>query len=198
MSFTSTNRISYFPKESSDNLFLYDDFTKKNSILKNDLNGRINILSPQDPDVVFKMQEKIAIKNKATPYGEALAGTWENNLMSKAYFSAENVQILQNGLRAGVYEMSDKEFVIAPQNIDTLKVIMRSIYLQYAQHEPADITGQIKKLNSLVLDYAIPTVYKEVKGYLKYCEDQSTIAMPLAVPKHHDRQYKQLELKPYF
>ena len=188
---------TYEPNMQSSYSKLYSD----NSILNNkqpELNGRINLMEPQDPNIVFKMQEKIAIKNKATEYREALAGTWEDNILSRAYFSAENVQILQNGIRAGVYEHSDSKFVIPPQNVDTLKIIMRSIYLQNSENDLNDITGQIAKLNNLVLDYAVPTVYKEAIGYLKYCEDQSTIAMPLPVPKHHDRQYKQLELKNYF
>lgn len=188
---------TYEPNVLSSYSKLYGD----NSILNNkqpELNGRINLMEPQDPNIVFKMQEKIAIKNKATEYREALAGTWEDNILSRAYFSAENVQILQNGIRAGVYEQSDSKFVIPPQNVDTLKIIMRSIYLQNSENHLNDITGQIAKLNNLVLDYAVPTVYKEAIGYLKYCEDQSTIAMPLPVPKHHDRQYKQLELKNYF
>ena len=188
---------TYEPNVQSSYSKLYGD----NSILNNkqpELNGRINLMEPQDPNIVFKMQEKIAIKNKATEYREALAGTWEDNILSRAYFSAENVQILQNGIRAGVYEHSDSKFVIPPQNVDTLKIIMRSIYLQNSENDLNDITGQIAKLNNLVLDYAVPTVYKEAIGYLKYCEDQSTIAMPLPVPKHHDRQYKQLELKNYF
>ena len=29
-------------------------------------NGRVNIVEPPSPDAVFKMQEKIAIKNKTT------------------------------------------------------------------------------------------------------------------------------------
>ena len=188
---------TYEPNVQSSYSKLYGD----NSIINNkqpELNGRINLMEPQDPNIVFKMQEKIAIKNKATEYREALAGTWEDNILSRAYFSAENVQILQNGIRAGVYEHSDSKFVIPPQNVDTLKIIMRSIYLQNSENDLNDITGQIAKLNNLVLDYAVPTVYKEAIGYLKYCEDQSTIAMPLPVPKHHDRQYKQLELKNYF
>jgi hypothetical protein len=188
---------TYEPNMQSSYSKLYSD----NSILNNkqpELNGRINLMEPQDPNIVFKMQEKIAIKNKATEYREALAGTWEDNILSKAYFSAENQQIIQNGIRAGVYEQSDKKFVIPPQNVDTLKIIMRSIYLQHTENHLNDIAGQIARLNKLVLDYAVPTVYKEAIGYLKYCEDQSTIAMPLPVPKHHDRQYKQLELKNYF
>jgi hypothetical protein len=161
-------------------------------------NGRVNIIQPESPDAVFRMQERLAVKNKATEYREALTGTWENNILSDAFFSAENIQIIQNGLRAGVYEMSEKKYVIAPQNIDTLKVIMRSTYLQYAEHYPNKITEQIVRLNKLVLDYAIPTVYNEAVGYVKYRIDQSTLVVPLAIPRRHDRKYKQLELKSWF
>jgi hypothetical protein len=114
------------------------------------------------------------------------------------YFSQGNIQIIQNALRAGVYKMSSDKYVIAPQNIDTLKIIMRSIYMQYAEHYENDITGQVERLNKLVLDYAVPTVYNEATGYVKYCEDQSTLVVPLELPRHHDRQYKQLQLKKWF
>jgi hypothetical protein len=161
-------------------------------------NGRVNIIEPEVPDAVFKMQERLTVKNKSTEYREALIGTLENNTLSDLFFSAENVQIIQNGLRAGVYTMSDKKFIIAPQNVDTLKVIMRSIYLQYAEHYPTNFTEQVERLNKLVLDYAIPSVYNEAIGYMKYRIDQSTLVTPLAIPRHHDRNYKQLELKKWF
>lgn len=176
---------------------LYSD-QYNNTILKPTINGRVNLIDTPSNDIMFKMQEKIAVKNKTTEYREALSGVWENNLLQQVYFSAGNIQILQNGLRAGVYAMSNNEYVIAPQNIDNLKIIMRSIYLQYAEHREDDITGQVETLNKLVLDYAVPTVYKELIGYLKYIDDQSTLIVPLELPRHHDRQYKQLELKPFF
>jgi hypothetical protein len=75
---------------------------------------------------------------------------------------------------------------------------MRSIYLQYAEHSPNKITEQVERLNKLVLDYAVPTVYGEAVGYAKYCQDQSTLVVPLELPRHHDRDYKQLELKDWF
>jgi len=153
-------------------------------------NGRVNIVEPPSPDIIFKMQEKIALKNRPTEYREALGGTWENNVLAQVFFSKENIQIVQNGLRAGVYKASGEKYIIAPQNIDTLKIIMRSIYLQYAEH--------VERLNKLVLDYAVPTVYNETVGYLKYCQDQSTLVAPLELPRHHDRDYKQLELKQWF
>jgi len=72
---------------------------------------------------------------------------------------------------------------------------MRSIYLQYANHYPTQIKEQVAALNRQVLDYAIPSVYNEAIGYMKYTQDQSTLAVPMELPLNHDRQFKQLELK---
>lgn len=162
-------------------------------------NGRVNIIDNKDPSIQIKMHEKIALKNKPTSYESALAGNdWEDNMLSRVFFCAENIQIIQNGLRAGVYGMSNNKFVVPPQNIDQLKIIMRSTYLQYAEHYPTNITQQVERLNKIVWDYAVPYVYNEAVGYMKYMEDQSTLVVPLERPQHIDRDYKQLELKPWF
>lgn len=176
-----------------------DSFNKVQKIIDMErYNGRINIMDQPDKDTRFKMYEKIAIKNKATEFRESLAGVQEDNLLGQVFFSEGNVQILQNGLRAGVYEMSNKKFVIPPQNIDQLKIVMRSTYLQYAEHNSESITKQIEKLNKIVLDWVIPTVYNEATGYMRYIQDQSTLVQPLEMPKIVDRDYKQLEWKRFF
>jgi hypothetical protein len=179
-------------------LLKFENFGNETTIIRpEDINGRIDLVTPPSPEVVFQMQERIAVKNAASEYRNALTGIWETNILSDLFFSEKNIQILQNGLRAGVYKMSNNEFVIGPQNIDTLKVIMRSIYLQYAQHSMDNVTGEIERLNKLVLDYAVPSVYNEAVGYMKYCLDQSSIVRPLELPRQSDRAYKQLELKPW-
>jgi hypothetical protein len=162
-------------------------------------NGRVNIISQPDPNVVFKMQERIALKNKSTGYYSALSGNdWEENVLSRVFFSAENMQIIQNGLRAGVYNMSNREIVIPPQNVDQLRIIMRSIYFQFAEHRLENVKGEVERLNKLVLDEVVPKVYGEAVGYLKYMQDQSSLVVPMELPLRHDRNYKQLELKPWF
>jgi len=163
-------------------------------------NGQVNIISQPDPNAVFKMQERIAIRNKSTDYSSALSGNdWESNILAKTFFSAANIQILQNGLRAGVYHKSgNQQLVVPPQNIDHLKIVMRSTYLQHARHLSTNVRGQIESLNKLVLDYVIPTVYNEAVGYLKYLEDKSTLVVPMERPLQKDKNYKQLELKPWF
>ena len=163
-------------------------------------NGRVNLMDLPDQDTRFKMYEKIAIKNKSTEYRYPVTGILEDNMLEKVFFSSGNIQILQNGLRAGVYYMSkDKKIILPPQNIDNLKIIMRSMYLQYAEHrQDISITSQVETLNKIVLDYVVPTLYNEAIGYMKYLEDQSTLVRPFAMPQTVDRDYKQLELKPWF
>ena len=162
-------------------------------------NGRVNVMNdPADSMVQFRMLEKVAVKNKATEYRDAMTGFWENTTMSQLFFSAENIQIIQNGLRAGVYHMSTEKFVVPPQNLDHLKIIMRVIYLDKCRNLKEDITGQIRDLNKLVLDYCIPFVYGEAVAYVKYLRDQSTLVVPLERELSPDRDYKQLQFKPFF
>ena len=59
-------------------------------IQKQQYNGRVNISEP-DPNTQFKLQEKIAIKNKATEYRDPIKNVNEDTLLSQLYFSAENV-----------------------------------------------------------------------------------------------------------
>ena len=75
---------------------------------------------------------------------------------------------------------------------------MRSIYFQFAEHKHDHIREQVERLNKIVLDEIIPKVYNEAMGYLKYMQDQSSLVVPMERPLHHDRNYKQLELKPWF
>ena len=138
-----------------------NNFNQTNKILNDQaMNGRINIIQEPSPEEKFKMFEKVAIKNKTTEYREAFGGNLESNVLAQVFFSAENIQIIQNGLRAGVYKASNEKILIAPQSIDTLKIITRSTYFrQYAEHREGQVTQEVERLNKMVLDYCVPNVY---------------------------------------
>ena len=157
-------------------------------------NGRINIIQPPDMSIQMKMSEKIMIANKSTDHRD---NVYEDNVLGNVFFSAGNIQIIQNGIRAGVYEKSNGLYVIPNQNINNLKIIMRSTYLQYAEHKPDNITAQVERLNQIVLDYCVSSVYSEAVGYERYCQDQSSLIVPLEQPRNHDRNFRQLEMKPW-
>ena len=106
------------------------------------MNGRINIIEP-DIKTQFSLYDKIPVE-KTTHYNNALNGQQERTLLSQLYFSKENIQIVQNAIRAGVYTQSNQRYKIGPQSLDTLKIIMRSIYLQHAVNNLCLITKQIE------------------------------------------------------
>lgn len=160
-------------------------------------NGLVDIAILEDPNAMFKMHERINSRNKASQYHDALNGTLEWNVLAQVFFSAENMQIIQNAIRANVHRMSQQKINVPNQNVDALKIIMRGIYLEYAEHYPTNIKEQVERLNQLVLDYAVPNVYSEAVSYFRYLVDSSTMAMPLEIPKASDRVYKQLGFRPF-
>lgn len=165
-----------------------------NNILDLDkYNGRVNIM--ETPKIaVFEMHEKIAVKNKATEYREAVTGEIETTPMSRAFFSAENITILQNAIRAGVYEKSGRKYVIAQPGVDNLKIIMRSYYFDYANQGTKDPRGEIEKINGMVVEYCVRQLFGSAVSYERYLEDQSSLVMPMDRPLQKDRNYKQLEM----
>jgi len=159
-------------------------------------NGRIDIQSP-DTKSLFNMYDKIPAHQCST-YRNPLEGQWDDSTLSNAYFSKENIQIIQNGIRAGVYKQSNNQYVVAPQDCDSLKIVMRSIYLQYSANLPGNVSGQIEALNQMVLNFCIQQVYGEAKGYMKYLSDASNMYIPIAHPVLAKDDDKELVLKPWF
>jgi len=176
----------------------YQNYNSNNMILntKYGANGQVNIVEPDTPQQKFEMIERIALKNKSVSYCDNLSGIWEKTVTDQVFFSAGNIQIIQNALRAGVYALSGKKFVIPPQNADNLKIIMRSTFLQYVEYDK-DVTKEVERLNKIVLEYCIPSVYSACVGYIQYSKDQSTISIPIQLPEQNDRNYKTLELQPW-
>jgi hypothetical protein len=159
-------------------------------------NGRVDIQTPSTKNL-FAMYDRIPANQCAT-YLNSTEGLWDETQLSKLFFSEKNIQILQNGIRAGVYEKSNRQYVIGPQDCDSLKIVMRSIFLQYAANQPTNIRQQIQQLNQLVLNYCIQQVYSEAQGYLKYISDASNMYVPLAPPIMSTNNDKELVLKPWF
>ena len=57
-------------------------------------NGRINIVQP-NTKTLFNMYDKIPKDSKSTEFREALVGNWQDTTLSKAFFSGQNIQIIQ-------------------------------------------------------------------------------------------------------
>jgi hypothetical protein len=159
-------------------------------------NGRVDIKSP-NTNKLFNMYDKIPA-NQCVTFRSPTEGIWNSTPLSNAFFCQQNIQVIQNGIRAGVYQKSNGQYLIGPQDCDTLKIIMRSVFLQHAANKPNDIPDQIQELNKIVLNYCIKQVYGEAQGYIKYIDDASTLVVPIAHPVMADNTDRQLEFKGWF
>ena len=159
-------------------------------------NGRVDIKSP-NTSTLFEMYDKIPA-NQCVTFRNPTEGLWTDTDLSQLFFSQQNIQILQNGIRAGVYHRSNRQYIIGPQDCDSLKIIMRSVYLQHAANQPNNVTQQVAELNKIVLNYCIQQVYSEAQGYIKYLDDASTLVVPIAHPIMADNTDRELEFKTWF
>lgn len=162
-------------------------------LLKDYNNGIVSDIAQESVESRIQMFEKVSSANRSSAYATAMKGVFENNVYSQLFFSKENIQIIQNALRAAIYKKSG--YVIPPQNADALGIIMRSTFLQYAQfyEDKAAITREIERLNQFVLDYVIAEVYSSLKAYLHYIKEQSSLPVPIGQPIQVDRDFKQIE-----
>ena len=160
-------------------------------------NGRVNIIEG-DIKMPFSLSDKIPLNDNSN-FRDAMTGNWTDTPLSLAFFSGQNINILQNALRKGVYDMSKGAFVIGPQDPDELKIIMRGVFLVNSINMLTNIPDQISALNKIVLDYAIPQVYGEVQGYNQYKQDASTMYTPFPrIGSYSNVKDKTLELKKWF
>jgi hypothetical protein len=162
---------------------------------KNAYNGRVDVLSNETVAGKIAMFEKIATNNKAASYCDALKGQWEDNVISQVFFCKENVQIIQNAIRAEVYQKSGNKYMLAPPGMDHLMIVMRSTFLNYVEYQMENITKQVERLNRIVIDWCVKELYSASQAYVNYLEDQSSIYHTIPRPLNHDREYKQLQLK---
>jgi hypothetical protein len=159
-------------------------------------NGRVDIKTPNTSSL-FELYDKIPANQCATNRN-ATEGLWDETSLSQAFFSQANIKIIQNGIRAGVYKRSNNQYLVGEQDCDSLKIIMRSVFLQNSANQTQYVAQQIAELNKIVLDYCIKQVYSEAQGYMKYLDDASTLVVPIAHPVMADNTDRLLEFTKWF
>ena len=159
-------------------------------------NGRVDIKTP-NTSKLFEIYDKIPA-NQCVTFRNPTEGLWDDTVLSQVYFSEQNIRILQNGIRNGVYNRSNGQYVIGPQDCDSLKVIMRSVFLQHSENKKDNIRNQVTELNKIVLNYCVQQVFSEAQGYIKYISDASTLVVPIAHPIMANNSDRELEFKTWF
>lgn len=138
-------------------------------------NGRV----PDIKSHVSQGYNMTDFKRDSTFYKEATRGEVMANDLSRLFFSDMNIDALQEGIRFLVWRNTCQKHVIGRQSEEELKIIMRSIYLQHSKNLPFAILEQVRELNGKVLEYAVEKIVNELNIYLKYCDDLSSLPVPM-------------------
>jgi len=166
-----------------------------NDILGQKWNGRVNLISQPPTNAPFVIRNP---NLTSSTLHAPLVGIVDESVLSRAYFSKENTQIIQNALRKAIYDKSNGQYIISEQDVDELHIVMRGVYLEHARNLSSDVTGQIAELNKMVLNYCIQQVYGECQGRMKYLYDVSTLVIPIARPVNTSNTDRELPLHEWF
>ena len=110
---------------------------------------------------------------------DAIKGFFNKNCLNDLFFSNDNINALQVGMRNMVADATNGETIIGKQSEIELKVIMRAIYLQYGRNLDSNVLEQVRSLNKKVLDYSVPKILVEVEQYNNYVKDASSVHVPM-------------------
>lgn len=140
-------------------------------------NGRVDVLKGDNYKAYTLFEEDK--KDPDSFNKEAIRNIHINNPISTIFFSQDNVNALQEAIRYQVYVKSCKKYVIDKQSETELFVIMRSIYLQNANHMPYAILDQIKELNRMVIEFCVPKILNKIIQYIQYKKDINQLPIPI-------------------
>jgi hypothetical protein len=89
---------------------------------------------------------------------DILGNILEKTPLSSAFFSKKNIDHLQCLIIRLVRERSNGKWNISRQSDNELITVMRSLYLQYAQHLPFNLREQLVELNRHVIIDVVPRI----------------------------------------
>lgn len=97
----------------------------------------------------------------------------DDKTLKKVFFDKENIKYIQDQIIKNVLLIS-KKYKIIKQNETHLRNIMNGIYHDKCPNLSYDISGQIKYLDILVINYCVPIILNNLDFRNKYFEDISS------------------------
>ena len=128
----------------------------------------------------MEVNEPIIFNNRRN---YSLKGIIQETPMSNLFFSDMNFKAIQMTIRYKIF--SEKNKKIGFQSENELFVIMRSIYLQYANSVLTSdkMLDNLRTLNKSVVDYAAGNIGEQLDQYDVYLEKISSAPVPMEHPR---------------
>ena len=107
----------------------------------------------------------------------------QQNILETTFFSDENFDLINKQLILSIYNNSNKQFKIQEQKKESLLIVMRYIFIEYAKHLPTDYINQIRELNCKVVSTVVPLIMTEITQRVEYLDniDKPRQLLPLPI-----------------
>ena len=141
-------------------------------------NGRVDTLYSKNYNIydLYRQEQRPQLNFQK----EAIKGSHQDNEISAVFFSRENIDALQQGIRYAVYVKSCKKHIIDRQSDNEIKVVMRAVYYEHARHSSyEDVLTEVQRLNGIIIDFCVTRIVQEIQMYMRYKADISTLPVPL-------------------
>lgn len=175
------------------NIKYYSDYNKdKSNIDKfekcySDINQSINMEKNIENDVNFAPflmwndhNTKYFENLTNTIYTDNYNNTYENvAVMKEAYFSLENIDIIQIMIIKNIFYKSKETLKINKIKHESIIQIMHNIWINTCRYLPYNLKDQIKDLNNKVCNYIVPLLLNEYTFYKNYLRDSDVNSQQL-------------------
>jgi hypothetical protein len=95
------------------------------------------------------------------------------DLMREAFFSSENIDIIQNLIIKNVYYQSNETLRVNKIKFETLIQVMNHMWTNFCRFLPYNLKEQIRDLDKKVSEYIVPLLLKESQFYFNYLRDSN-------------------------
>ena len=96
--------------------------------------------------------------------------------LTQAFLGAKNLDAVQ---RALIDAVSRRGHAIDRQSDTEVLGVMRGIYSTYSTKDLADIPGEVRRLDAIVLEVLVDQVMTGIEQYIGYIKDASSLPVPL-------------------
>lgn len=143
------------------------------------LNGRVNLFDQNAKTAKIPNNHPSLYDTKNL---ETVSRLYTGTCLSENFFSRENIEIIHQGIINYVYNKSNGKYQIGKQSEQELSIVMRSYYLSNGKNLNFDIKGQIRELNTKVIEWCATEIITNIEQYNEYKKSVSTLKMPIENP----------------
>ena len=116
----------------------------------------------------------------------------EQGDLEDTFFSSNNIKLINKQLIMSVYKKTNNMYKISEQSPQSLIIVMRYVWIEYAKHLPYDIKEQVIELNNRVVGEILPGIMTQVTQRVGYLKDIMNPVGLVPLPRNTSNSNKDL------